>query len=197
MLFNYQPEQWQAILRRVPRPREFDCSALLVAANTYLDDAWPPPDERARMFRRIIELQLELRLAVGVASATYFDEAHALPPELFKQLDAVTHELERRSQDALDDVEFGWSPKEIFFREVFDLWGAAGGEFKRSRPADRGGAAPRIPSGPLIEYFEAVVQPVMGDKAPGRETIYKLIPKHKGEDAELERLAAELERPTR
>lgn len=195
--FNYRPTQWRAIADQVARiaaPTEpFASMQLLEAANTYLDECFRSPRERAQEFEEIGRIAEHLRLSVASSFAVDHESVAQVPPEWLDRLE----ELERWAKHNEALFRLGWSAKWRFYRTVLECWGNAGGSFRRSRskPAERDGAGGGgQASGPTVLYVEAAVEPVMGDQAPGREAICKLIIRHRRDEEEMQR---EMERVLR
>jgi hypothetical protein len=208
--FDYSEEQWQAIKAIVeqdlepakrggwrdsnmqpimgwsisaqPRPglstptKPFNYRALRTAANCFLDEKWPPPDERRRALKALVERCEEFRFALA-------DLEHSTDV-VFRAL-AMLDEVDSRARDQLGMLEDSErTPKWKFYNAVLDCWIDAGGQLKMSRRGPESNR-PGQPSGPLIEYFDAAVRPVMEDEAPGREAIYKVVVERKAIDVEF------------
>lgn len=186
--FNYSVAQWSAISEQVNKigsgsGRPFSYLELLGAANVYLDENFCSPQERAADFENIAQLAQHLRLTVASSFAVDHEETDPLPDEW---LDAVERiELWARANASL--FRLGRSAKDHFYMTVLECWGDAGGSFRRSRTSPTGQFRGGEASGPTVLYVEAAVKPVMGERAPGREAIYKLIARYKKHDDEMQR----------
>jgi hypothetical protein len=188
--FNYTAAQWSIIAelvnRHCPHKELFAYRELLQAANSYLcgqslrlkDSEWRV---NAKSMTRMLFLMYEMH------------EGTFLKGNLFEGLNAI----EKLAADFAR--HFGCScsklnPKKAFYYILLDLWGEAGGPFRRSRskPNETGTRLGGEAGGPTVRYFEAAAGPVMNDDAPGRERICQLIVEHRESDKKVDKVEAAL-----
>lgn len=181
--FNYTAEEWAAITKQVARisvPNEpFDFHKLLEAANIYLDECFRSPRELVDSFGDIAKSAERLRRNIFKLECLMPMNCEPAPNRYHDALSELAYWA--RNYEAVYRVS--WPSRWRFYNTVLECWGDAGGRFKRSRkkPVERdelprlGGSA----SGPTVLYVEAAVTPVMGEEAPGREAICKLIVRHR------------------
>jgi hypothetical protein len=68
-----------------------------------------------------------------------------------------------------------YSPRENYYREIFSVWiDNLGGTLKLSRTADT-----HKLGGPLIRFFQAVTNPVLGTEAPALESVFDIVSREK------------------
>jgi hypothetical protein len=168
--FKYSPEQRAAIFAQVDRActHEFDYDHLVSAANSFLDDMFPGPAEKARDYEAVAEAVLNLRIAAVAATAVVMDDV--LLDGLLRSIEPILDKIEHHARDREVFWREDWHPKVRFYWTVLDCWRATGGLLRRSRHSVTG----RV-GGPTVLYFEAAVAPVMEEAAPGREAIAKII----------------------
>jgi hypothetical protein len=127
----------------------------------------------------LIEDQINWIDSIATKEGDKFGRASELKEEIEKLQRLLVKSTDLR--DGLNDIAETvrtWSSKQkhrnIYYRNVLLSWWAAGGTLGRSRPKDE--SEMREPTGPAIDYFNAVVEPVLKSNALGKERIYQIIP---------------------
>lgn len=186
--FDYSEEQWTAIAREVafvrsaPLTRSERLSVFVHAGRMYLSSVKIRQSFQARLQEKteswtaVRNLAGELQIALGRAMATnvYNEKYIVRMPTLLRKL--------RNDAELFGEPWILRSPKEEFYQNVLSMWvDHCGGQLKKSRDKTT-----QKPKGPLLRFFVAVTQPVMGVDAPKPETIFDIVDREK-----LRRKAAE------
>ena len=179
MNFEYDLQDWSDIERSAQRAGVAPLTPdqrerLTLAANIYLSQS----AQREWIKNFVRHYDSNNKIINGLAAQLYDKliekDFHILIQE--PEYDVLTAALVKLRDDTaqpLSEQLTKLSVRERYYRHILSVWIKLGGELGFSRDGNN-----RI-RGPLVRFFQAVTNPVLGDCAPALETISDIIKREK------------------